>query len=71
MHTHRVHSLQPIANRIAGPLNKRGCIAVGLPMNKNLTFKLTGSCLTQDIALYYISMLEYDHLDTTISFNDN
>ena len=35
--TNRVHSSEPIAKRIAGPLNKRGWILVGLLTNKTLT----------------------------------
>ena len=45
MHTHRVCSLQPIANKTGGPLNKRGCIAAGLLIN-----------LTKDTALRYTTL---------------
>ena len=52
MHTHGVHRLLPIANKIAGPLNKRGCMVAGLLTED----KVRGSCLRKDTALHYTTL---------------
>ena len=57
MHTHRVCSLQPITDRIVGPLNKRGCVIAGLSVGTRTlpsTFKANGSHLTQSTQYAYL-----------------